>query len=242
MGPTSPAAPPPSFTVGGSPAVHLQGLCIGGPHGGLLVGPLDLRRPKGWHGALIGPSGSGKSTLLLCIAGVHPPAQGQIEVCGEKPWAMSETKRVAWRAHQLGLVLQRVHLLPHLTVTDNLNLAGHLAGLPSKEIRQRANTHLEQFGLMGLSHRAAGSLSIGEQQRIAVVRALIHEPALVLADEPTAALDPASASQVESALREGCTRIRATLLMVTHDPDLAARTSEVLRMAEGRLLPSEEAA
>jgi putative ABC transport system ATP-binding protein len=242
MVPLSATEPNIPRTDGGEPAIDLQGLRLCDPQGAPLVGPVDLQRPRGWQGALVGASGSGKSTLLLGIAGVVPPYEGRIVVCGEQPWRMSEAKRIVWRARHLGLVLQRVHLLPHLSVDHNLELAGHLAGLSRTETCRRAAAHLDHFGLAALGQRPAGSLSIGEQQRIAVIRALLHDPVVVLADEPTAALDPAAAAQVEATLREGCARLGATLLLVTHDPALAGRLPEVLRMVHGRLHAPEEAA
>jgi putative ABC transport system ATP-binding protein len=197
---------------------------------------LDVAR--GDYVAIIGESGSGKSTLLNLIAGLDRPDTGSIVLDGADIAALDDTQRTLTRRAKIGFVFQAFHILPHLTVGQNVALPLVLLGESPHDREQRA---AELLGAVGLADRAAsrpGELSGGELQRVAVARALVHRPALVLADEPTGNLDPDTADVVLQLLaREIRTRAAAGVL-VTHSANAAASADRVLRLEHGRLVPS----
>jgi putative ABC transport system ATP-binding protein len=186
--------------------------------------------------ALVGSSGAGKTTLLDVIAGLVVPAEGAVTWDGQPVSALGETRRDLWRRAHLGFVFQNVQLVPELTARDNVLLpflfGGWRVGAPD---RQRGLDLLSALGL-GDGEQRASRLSRGEAQRVAVARALVTAPPLVLADEPTASLDRANASLVGSLLLDDARRRGATLIVATHDPDLVPRFDRTLTLTAGRLV------
>jgi putative ABC transport system ATP-binding protein len=181
--------------------------------------------------AVLGRSGSGKSTLLNLIAGLDKPSEGTVTVGGLRVDAMNETGLAKYRREQIGMVFQFFNLLDDLTVEDNVLLPAQLAGMPRAQARKRATELLEHLGVDRHARAFPGRLSGGERQRVAVARALMNRPPLLLADEPTGALDSASAADVGELLT-GLNRDGQTILLVTHDTALAescaTRTIELL--------------
>ena len=185
--------------------------------------------------AILGPSGSGKSTLLNLICGIDTPDAGTVRVAGMELTALSERDRTLFRRHHVGFVFQFFNLLPTLTVLENLLLPVELKGEVGAQEEARARALLAEVGLADRADAFPDRLSGGEQQRVAVARALVHEPALVLADEPTGNLDEETGARVADLL-EGLVRGDGrTLVVVTHSRDLAGRMDRVLRMNHGRL-------
>jgi putative ABC transport system ATP-binding protein len=164
---------------------------------------------------LAGPSGSGKSTLLHVLAGLLVPTQGSVVVAGTDLRSLAEGRRDRWRGRTVGFVPQRLHLIGAVNVRDNLRLAQTLAGLPADDARIDALLHA--VGVAELGRRRPGELSQGQAQRVAVARAVINRPALLLADEPTASLDDARAAQVLELLRAQAVEAGATLVVASHD-------------------------
>ncbi len=175
----------------------------------------DWRADAGEAWLLAGPSGCGKSTVLHILAGLIVPAQGTVVVAGTDVRALSEGARDRWRGRTIGLVPQRLHLVGALDVRDNLRLAQSLPGLPPDDARITAL--LEAVGVADLAHRYPRELSQGQAQRVAVARAVVNRPALLLADEPTANLDDAHAAQALELLRAQAIEAGATLVVASHD-------------------------
>lgn len=170
---------------------------------------------RGESMAVIGPSGCGKTTFLHLLAGLIRPGGGSIHILGQDLAALHGSKLDRFRGQHIGLVFQRFHLLPALTVRENVLLAQRLARVPLD--RERIKTLFEQLGLTGLENRKPAMLSQGQAQRVAIARALVHGPRLVMADEPTSALDDRHASQALALLQESALAAGAALLVVTHD-------------------------
>ena len=186
--------------------------------------------------AVLGPSGSGKSTLLNLVAGLDKPSEGSVQVAGSRLEALSEAGLAKYRREQIGMVFQFFNLLDDLTVTDNVLLPAQLAGMPRPAARSRAAELLEFLGIDRYAKAFPGRLSGGERQRVAVARALMNRPPLLLADEPTGALDTASAADV----RELLTELNAdgqTILLVTHDVSLAeACATRTIELVDGTVV------
>jgi putative ABC transport system ATP-binding protein len=186
----------------------------------------DWVAPSGAVVRLSGPSGSGKSTLLSLLAGLLVPSAGRLHVAGVDPAALTERERDNWRGATLGIVPQRLHLSPHLSVWHNLALPWVAAG-QSVDASRIAEV-MDRLGIQGLEGRRPGELSGGQAQRVAVARALMRRPRLILADEPTASLDDDSAAQALMLLRESAAGQAATLLVATHDRRVAEAWPEAL--------------
>jgi ABC-type lipoprotein export system ATPase subunit len=219
------------------PLVDVRGLTVRyGPNQPPTLEGLDLTLRRGETVAIMGPSGSGKSTLLVHLVGLRPPEAGEVRIQGRalSPLHPGELERL--RATTIGFVFQRAALLPFLTVRENVLLA--LEPLSKKErgaLRTRMEPLLEAMHLGALAHRRADVLSVGEAQRVAVARALIKDPPLLIADEPTGALDAANAAVVGELLLTHEESRRRAVLVATHDERIAARCDRVLRLQEGRL-------
>ncbi|MER7752282.1 ABC transporter ATP-binding protein [Kitasatospora sp. NPDC097643] len=185
--------------------------------------------------AVLGPSGSGKSTLLNLVAGLDRPSAGTVTVAGVRVDRLTEAASARYRRGTIGMVFQFFNLLDDLTVADNVALAGELAGVPRGEARRRAAELLSALGIDRHARAHPARLSGGERQRVAVARALMNRPALLLADEPTGALDSAAGEDVKELFRE----LHAdgqTILLVTHDLTLAEDcATRTVRMADGRI-------
>ncbi len=203
----------------------------------IVLGGVSLEVERGESLAIVGPSGSGKSTLLHLIGTLDRPTGGHIRFGGQDLTALNERELAAFRNRQIGLVFQAHHLLPQCTVLENV-LVPTLA-TPNEVLRDgapgRARRLLERVGLGARLEHRPGQLSGGERQRVAVVRALINEPQLLLADEPTGALDHAAAEQLGQLLVELNRDVGVTLVVVTHSPQLAARMGRTLVLRDGRL-------
>ena len=185
--------------------------------------------------AIIGRSGSGKSTLLNLLCGIDRADSGTIELDGRDVGALGEPERTLYRRRNVGFVYQFFNLIPTLDAEENVRLPLELNGVRTAEARRRSEAMLARVGLADRSRSSVDTLSGGEQQRIAIARALVHEPRLVLADEPTGNLDEATAREIAPLLKELTTSGRAMLVMVTHDRSLAAAADRVLELRAGRL-------
>lgn len=188
---------------------------------------LDLQLARGEFVALLGDSGVGKSTLLNCIAGLEAADAGHIWIDGQDLAALSDDGRAHLRRQTLGFVFQAFHVLPHLNVADNVGLPLRLLGRPDAG---RVEALLDSVGLGGLGTRAPAQLSGGQLQRVAIARAVVHQPALILADEPTGNLDPGTAARVLDLLQAQVRDSGAACLLVTHAEAAAARAQRVLRV------------
>jgi len=208
-------------------------------------GPLPVLRDvsvalsAGENLAIVGPSGSGKSTLLYAIGTLDPPTQGTVTLDGQDPYRLEEAALARFRNRHIGFVFQDHHLLPQLSVLENVLIPTLAEGAPTARDQQRARELLQRVGLQDrLDHRPS-ELSGGERGRAAVARALITGPRLVLADEPTGNLDPDTSRQVigyfEEFNQEG-----KTIVMVTHDPRAAARAKRTLRIKAGKIVASDQ--
>jgi putative ABC transport system ATP-binding protein len=196
---------------------------------------LNLDIARGAFVAVLGPSGSGKTTLLQCLSGLDDIDSGSVEIDGEEVHRMSDARRAAQRARLMGFVFQSLNLIPVFSATENVELPLLLNGSSPAEARRKAEATLDRVGLTRrLGHRP-DELSGGEQQRVAVARALAARPALVWADEPTGSLDTANAAEVVELLAE----LHAegmTLVLVTHDAMVAARAQRRLSMQDGKIV------
>lgn len=197
------------------------------PGGGEVAAP-DLDLEAGEAATLIGPSGSGKSTLLAAVAGLLRPTAGSIRLLGECWDEIPSAGRDRRRGRILGFVPQDAHLVPTLTVVENLRLAQYLAGEP--QVPERRRQALGALGLEGLADRRPATLSRGEKQRAAIARAVVNRPRLLLADEPTAALDDAAAAAVLELLAGAAAELGAALLVASHDSRLKGRMGRMLEM------------
>ncbi|MFJ3963565.1 ABC transporter ATP-binding protein [Streptomyces sp. NPDC090036] len=196
---------------------------------------LSLEIRAGDAVAVMGPSGCGKSTLLNMVAGLDRPTSGTVEVQGQDLGGLSETGLALFRRRHIGMIFQFFNLIDDLPVLDNVALAAQLTGTPARQARRRALELLDELGVGGRRNNYPATLSGGERQRVAVARALMNRPALLLADEPTGALDSRSGEQVMDLLID-LNQIGQTLLIVTHDPQLAARcASRLVEVADGRV-------
>lgn len=185
---------------------------------------------------LVGKSGSGKSTLLNLVSGIDTPSSGEVWVAGQDITRLSEHDRTLFRREHIGFIFQFFNLVPTLTVFENLLLPLELNGRTGARDRDNALDLLRQVGLADRRNAYPDKLSGGEQQRIAVARALVHDPKLVLADEPTGNLDTETGQQVLDLLDELTRQAGKNLLMVTHSPDVVGLADRVFRMSEGHLL------
>ncbi|HPA19411.1 MAG TPA: ABC transporter ATP-binding protein [Verrucomicrobiae bacterium] len=207
-----------------------------GPAGDVLRG-IDLRVEPGQTIAIVGPSGSGKSTLLNIIGAIDSPDSGSVRIRDKDPTTMSEPDLAAMRARDFGWIFQAHHLIPHCTVLENallptLAIGDRRAGAAFVD---RARALLDRVGIASLADRRPGQLSSGECQRAAAVRALINGPRVLLADEPTGALDAANAAAMIELLLELHRDAGAALILVTHAPPIAARMGRILELSNGRL-------
>ncbi len=199
---------------------------------------LDLEVRRGEMVAIMGASGSGKSTLLHVLGGLDRPDGGTVAVDGFELGAADGDALVAFRNQHVGFVFQFHHLLPEFTALENVWMPLRIARIPAREARPRAEALLSRVGLAErLAHRP-GMLSGGEQQRVAVARALVRQPALLLADEPTGDLDERTGDALHTLLRDMHREFGLTAVMATHNPRLAEQCDRVLRLEAGRLVPA----
>ena len=185
--------------------------------------------------AVMGPSGSGKSTLLNLIAGLDKPSAGTVTVAGRRIDTLGESALARFRARHIGIIFQFFNLLDDLTVEDNVLLPAQLAGASRRQARARAGELLERMGISDSRDAYPARMSGGQRQRVAIARALVNSPAVLLADEPTGALDSATGQEIGRLLRE-LNQGGQTLVLVTHDPDLAeGYAARTVRIVDGRV-------
>ncbi|MBL8491374.1 MAG: ABC transporter ATP-binding protein [Rhodocyclaceae bacterium] len=218
--PLSPDASP------ATPVLRLRGVAKAYPGGGSILRHIDLEMVAGEYVAVIGESGVGKSTLLNLVAGLDGPDAGEVEVCGAALARITDDEATLLRRRHVGFVFQAFHVLPHLSVLQNVRLPLALNGLPD----DAATAMLAAVGLAGKADRKPRQLSGGELQRVAIARALVHGPRLLLADEPTGNLDPATAGGILALLRDRIKATGAAGLLVTHSAIAAATADRVLRL------------
>jgi len=199
---------------------------------------LSFEIPEGTLAAVMGPSGVGKSTLLHLIGGIDRPDSGRAEVLGSSLEDMSPRERARFRNENIGFVFQFHHLLPEFTAVENVAFPHRIAGVPEREALRKAAELLARIGLADRGDHGARALSGGEQQRVAIARALARDPRLLLADEPTGNLDAAAAQAVFDLLRELHRERGMTTVVVTHNPELAARCDRLFSMSREGIIPS----
>lgn len=190
--------------------------------------------PAGALVAVVGPSGSGKSTLLGLLAGLDQPSTGEVRFDGETLGLLSEDELARMRRDRVGFVFQAFQLIPTLTAEENVQVPLQLAGAAGS--RGRAREILRRVGLEGREDHFPAQLSGGEQQRVAIARAFVHEPAILYADEPTGNLDSATGGRIIDLLTELNRERGTTVVLVTHDAELAGRARRVIRLADGRVV------
>jgi putative ABC transport system ATP-binding protein len=199
-----------------------------------ILHPLTLDIPGGQFMAIVGPSGSGKSTLLGLIAGLDAPTSGAVLIDGVDITRLDEDTLARLRGEKIGFVFQFFHLIPSLTAYENVAVPMEIAGTP--DVRRRTDALLQEVGLTGRAHHYPSQLSGGEQQRVALARALANAPAIVLADEPTGNLDTATGRHILELLREIHRARGTTIILVTHDAELAAIADSRLILRDGRVV------
>jgi putative ABC transport system ATP-binding protein len=203
--------------------------------GAPAVDHVSLEVAAGEAVAVMGPSGSGKSTLLNLVAGLDKPTGGTVTVAGQRVDTLSETRLARYRRRQVGMIFQFFNLLDDLTVAGNILLPAQLAGIPRRKARARCADLLDQLGIGRYRDAYPGRLSGGERQRVAIARSLINDPAVLLADEPTGAVDTATGEEISQLLLD-LNAAGQTLVLVIHSPDLAARYAKrTVRLLDGRI-------
>lgn len=218
------------------PILEVTGLSCIYPtvHGPLeILVDIDLRLEQGESLAIIGPSGSGKTTLLGLCAGLDLPAAGEILLCGESLGALSEDERAALRSRKVGFVFQSFQLIPTLTALENVCVPLELQG--EKNSRTRAQESLERVGLIERQDHYPVQLSGGEQQRVALARAFVNQPSILFADEPTGNLDEETGATIEELFFSLNRDFGTTLVLVTHNLELARKADRVLKIRKGRI-------
>jgi putative ABC transport system ATP-binding protein len=223
-----------------APAVALAGVNLSLGKGALrvhILKDIDLHIGQGEAIGMVGPSGSGKSTLLMVIAGLERPDTGSVTVAGQSLDVLDEDTLARFRGRHVGIVFQSFHLIPTMTALENVAVPLELAGL--RDAQSRAAQELEAVGLAQRGEHYPAQLSGGEQQRVALARALVSNPAIVVADEPTGNLDETTGAEIIDLMFRQHAERGTTLVLVTHDPMLAARCDRVIRLRSGRIEPAE---
>jgi putative ABC transport system ATP-binding protein len=200
---------------------------------------LSLDVAEGEFLGIMGPSGSGKTTLLNLIAGLDVPDSGDISIGGQLVSAMTEAQLAEWRTRNIGFVFQFYHLLPVLSAYENVELPLLLLPLTSAQRRQQVLNAMDLVSLSDRLHHRPGQLSGGQQQRVGIARAIVTDPTLVVADEPTGDLDARSAEEILDLLGELQRGLQKTILLVTHDPRAAQRAGRLVHLEKGQLIEAE---
>lgn len=217
-----------------SPAIALKDvhLTLGEGAGRVhILKGIDLQIEKGASVGLVGPSGSGKSTLLMVMAGLERADEGSVNVAGSELGPLSEDQLARFRGRNVGIIFQSFHLVPNMTALENVAVPLELAG--DTAAFDKAKAELDAVGLGHRMHHYPAQLSGGEQQRVAVARALVVEPAILIADEPTGNLDESTGAQIVDLMFTAQKNRGTTLVLVTHDPSLAARCDRMIRVRSG---------
>ncbi len=224
------------------PTVSVRGLTREYKQGDHIVHALrgvDLDIESGEFTVLMGPSGSGKTTLLNLIGALDEPTAGSVTIDGNDLGGLKSGKRADLRLEQLGFVFQSYNLIPVLTAYENADFVLMLRGVPAAERKQRVMATLAAVGLEGLENRRPNELSGGQQQRVAVARAIAGEPALVLADEPTANLDSKTSGELIDLMKDLNEKQGVTFLFATHDPSVMAAAKRVIQLVDGQVESDE---
>jgi putative ABC transport system ATP-binding protein len=200
------------------------------------VRDVDLEIARGEFLVIVGPSGSGKTTLLQLLGALDRPSNGKIDFEGRDLARLGDDELTKLRLRTIGFIFQQFNLIPTLTAAQNVELALAPAGLDGDSRRARGHELLESVGLGGRAHHLPSQLSGGEQQRVAIARALANNPHVLLADEPTGNLDTATGEEIMALLRDLSTRSGHTVVLITHDVQIAAEAPRVIRMQDGQLL------
>jgi putative ABC transport system ATP-binding protein len=200
---------------------------------------IDLAINKGEVVAIMGPSGCGKTTLLNCLSGLDEITEGDVQIEGVSLKKMSDVQRTRYRARRMGFIFQFYNLLSVLTAVENVEMPLLLAGVPGRESRRRAIEALAMVGLPGRESHLPSALSGGERQRVTIARALVNNPAIVWADEPTGDLDSKNADEIMKLMRRLNQEQGITLTLVTHDIGIGRRADRIVRMADGQIVSEE---
>jgi putative ABC transport system ATP-binding protein len=201
-----------------------------------VLSGMNLQLEEGDYLALMGPSGSGKTTLLNLIAGLDRPTSGEVIVCGQNLGRSSEGELAKWRSRYVGFIFQMYNLIPVLTAYENVELPLTLTSLSRRERDEHVRAALEVVGLADRMDHYPRQLSGGQEQRVAIARAIVTDPTLLVADEPTGDLDAKSAGEILDLMHRLNTDFRKTIVMVTHDPNAAARARRILHLEKGVLV------
>ena len=200
---------------------------------------INLSINQGEMVAIMGPSGCGKTTLLNILAGIDDPSAGQVTVAGKPLFGISDDERTNLRGREMGFIFQKFHLLEVMNAVENVEIPLLLLGNDASSARKKATEALVKVGLGDRCDHRPAELSGGQQQRVSIARALVHEPSVILCDEPTGNLDSQTSDQVMNLLTE-LNESGSTLVVVTHDDEIAARCSRVIRIRDGRIMLEEE--
>lgn len=200
---------------------------------------IDLEIQQGEMVAIMGPSGCGKTTLLNILSGIDEPSAGQVTVRKRPLFGISDDERTDIRGKEMGFIFQKFHLLDVMNAVENVEIPLLLLGMEPDEARLKANAALKKVGLGDRSDHRPAELSGGQQQRVSIARAIVHDPSVVLCDEPTGNLDSETSQQVMELLVE-LNHSGSTLVIVTHDSEIARQCSRVIRIIDGRILTEEE--
>lgn len=222
--------------------IELRGVMKSYSSGGLPVAALktvDLSIEEGEILAIMGPSGSGKSTMLTVLGAMNPPTEGKVLVDEIDVYGLSSERRADFRHEYLGFVFQQQHLVPYLTAAENVMLPLAISKRGQREQMEMAVAALGRVGLGDKAHRLPSQLSGGEQERVAIARAVVNEPPIVLADEPTGCLDTETGCEVMELLQQ-LNREGLTILVVTHNPDNTRFVRRVVRLKDGRIAADEQ--
>ncbi len=225
--------------------VEIRGLTKQFRKGEETITPLDevdLDFAEGAFLSLMGPSGSGKSTLLNLVAGIDPPTSGIITIAGTEITRLSRTRLADWRAAHLGYIFQTHNLIPVLTAYENVELPLLLLPMSRAERAKRVGIALEAVGLTDRADHYPRQLSGGQEQRVGIARAIVANPTVIVADEPTGDLDAKTSEQIQTLLGRLNVELGMTMLMVTHDPDVAATAGRQLHLVDGKLVETPDAA
>jgi len=222
-----------------SPAIALAGVNLSLGRGAArvhILKDIDLNIGRGEAVGMVGPSGSGKSTLLMVMAGLERPDSGAVVVADQALGGLDEDALARFRGRNVGIVFQSFHLIPTMTALENVAVPLELNGTP--DAQERAARELAAVGLSERRHHYPAQLSGGEQQRVALARALVPNPTILIADEPTGNLDETTGAEIIELMFKGHAEHQTTLVLVTHDPGLAARCDRVVRLRSGHVEPS----
>ena len=226
-----------------APIMHIDNVNKSFTRGGeeiTVLRNLNLEVGEGEFLGIMGPSGSGKTTLLNLIAGLDKPERGEVWIGGQCVSRMSESQLASWRTRNIGFIFQFYHLLPVLTAYENVELPLLLLPIASSKRREQVLTALDLVGLSDRMYHRPGQLSGGQQQRVGIARAIVTDPTLIVADEPTGDLDARSAVEILNLMDELQKGLNKTILLVTHDPRAADRAQRVVHLEKGQLLESAE--